>query len=60
MTFAATTSKFGLPEVKLGLMPDASVTQRLCASIGKYKVLEHHYCQFVILICLGYVYAPPW
>jgi enoyl-CoA hydratase len=33
-------AKFGLPEVKVGVMPGAGGTQRLLRSIGKYKTMR--------------------
>jgi enoyl-CoA hydratase len=37
---AAESAKFGLPEVKLGLMPGAGGTQRLVHAIGKAKAMR--------------------
>lgn len=38
MIFASNTSKFGLPEVSIGLIPGVGGTQRLTNAVGKYKV----------------------
>jgi enoyl-CoA hydratase len=37
---AAETARFGLPEVKLGIMPGAGGTQRLTRAIGKFAALR--------------------
>ena len=37
---AADTAQFGLPEIKLGVLPGAGGTQRLPRAIGKAKALE--------------------
>ena len=37
---ASDTAKFGLPEVKLGVMPGIGGTQRLTRAIGKAKAME--------------------
>jgi enoyl-CoA hydratase len=38
MIYVSNTSKFGLPEVSIGLLPGAGGTQRLTNAVGKYKV----------------------
>lgn len=40
MIVAAECTKFGQPEVKLGIMPGAGGTQRLTKAIGKAKAME--------------------
>ncbi|MFG1298408.1 enoyl-CoA hydratase [Xanthobacter sp. V3C-3] len=37
---AADTARFGLPEVKIGVMPGAGGTQRLARAIGKAKAMD--------------------
>jgi enoyl-CoA hydratase/carnithine racemase len=37
---AAETARFGLPEVKLGIMPGAGGTQRLVRAIGKFAAMR--------------------
>jgi enoyl-CoA hydratase len=37
---AGRTAKFGLPEVRLGVMPGAGGTQRLMRTIGRYKTMR--------------------
>ncbi|KAG9251350.1 ClpP/crotonase-like domain-containing protein [Emericellopsis atlantica] len=40
MIYASNTSKFGLPEVSIGLLPGAGGTQRLTNAVGKYKAMH--------------------
>ncbi|KAI9897973.1 hypothetical protein N3K66_006333 [Trichothecium roseum] len=40
MIFASNTSKFGLPEVSIGLIPGVGGTQRLTNAVGKYKAMH--------------------
>lgn len=37
---AGRTAKFGLPEIRLGVMPGAGGTQRLMRTIGRYKTMR--------------------
>jgi len=40
MIYAADTAKFGLPEVKLGILPGGGGTQRLPRAVGKAKAMD--------------------
>lgn len=40
IALAADTAKFGLPEIKLGVMPGIGGTQRLARAVGKAKAME--------------------
>ncbi|MFG1379193.1 enoyl-CoA hydratase [Xanthobacter autotrophicus] len=40
VVIAADTARFGLPEVKIGVMPGAGGTQRLTRAIGKAKAMD--------------------
>jgi len=40
LIFASTSSRFGLPEVSIGLLPGAGGTQRLTNAVGKYKAMQ--------------------
>ncbi|KAF5680009.1 enoyl hydratase [Fusarium heterosporum] len=40
LIFAAHDSRFGLPEVTIGLIPGAGGTQRLTAAVGKFKAMQ--------------------
>ncbi|MDI4663933.1 enoyl-CoA hydratase/isomerase family protein [Xanthobacter autotrophicus] len=40
VVIAADTARFGLPEVKIGVMPGAGGTQRLVRAVGKAKAMD--------------------
>lgn len=40
LIFAARDSRFGLPEVTIGLIPGAGGTQRLTNAVGKFKAMQ--------------------
>jgi enoyl-CoA hydratase len=40
MIFASNSSRFGLPEVSIGLLPGAGGTQRLTNVVGKFKAMN--------------------
>ncbi|KAM0233845.1 hypothetical protein ACHAPO_006712 [Fusarium lateritium] len=40
LIFAAHDSRFGLPEVTIGLIPGAGGTQRLTSAVGKFKAMQ--------------------
>lgn len=40
VVIAADTARFGLPEVKIGVMPGAGGTQRLARAVGKAKAMD--------------------
>ncbi|KAK7425593.1 hypothetical protein QQZ08_007916 [Neonectria magnoliae] len=40
LIFASTTSRLGLPEVTIGLIPGAGGTQRLTNALGKFKAMQ--------------------
>ncbi|WP_374253942.1 enoyl-CoA hydratase-related protein [Xanthobacter sp.] len=40
VVIASDTAKFGLPEVKIGVMPGAGGTQRLVRAVGKAKAMD--------------------
>ncbi|KAF5244758.1 hypothetical protein FAUST_2275 [Fusarium austroamericanum] len=40
LIFAAHNSRFGLPEVSIGLIPGAGGTQRLTNAVGKFKAMQ--------------------
>ncbi|KAK7403897.1 hypothetical protein QQX98_010304, partial [Neonectria punicea] len=40
LIFASTASRFGLPEVTIGLIPGAGGTQRLTNALGKFKAMQ--------------------
>lgn len=40
LIFASSSSRFGLPEVTIGLLPGAGGTQRLTNAVGKYKAMQ--------------------
>ncbi|KPM43746.1 hypothetical protein AK830_g2756 [Neonectria ditissima] len=40
LIFASTASRFGLPEVTIGLIPGAGGTQRLTNAVGKFRAMQ--------------------
>ena len=52
LIFASTNSKFGLPEVSIGLLPGAGGTQRLTNAVGKFKVRTDMTCKSDVIMGL--------